>query len=277
MTKNARSLFLEILKASSAVGAATAVLALCVTFAGAAERIVPPEKMRRTQLENFQLLSEFEISKDDLLQMRRHLTNVRRVVGQDFAFFPKQRIDVYLSDKDTFSAYTSMPQHVTGMFNGSIHLPLPSVSKNEEVLQSVLWHEYTHAMIFALTGGRCPAWLNEGLATYEENRVLVQDMTPLRVAVAEAGGSLPVPLNEMNAAVSGAKGDAAGAVRAMVAYQQAMVFADYLFSRYSRATIRDFLIALGKGASPAKAFKEVFHMEPDDMQKRWAENLGKFI
>lgn len=262
---------------SRALRIALAVACLATTaLAPAASAAQPEGKMRRTPLEFFDLISEFEITKQDLLDMRRHLTNVRRAVGQDFAYIPQQKVEVVLSQEDTFRSYTNQPGQVSGLFDGRIHLPVPSAAESQKRLQGVLWHEYTHALIHDLAAGRCPLWLNEGFAMWEENRIRPVELDRLREAAAAARGRLPIPPAEMNAAIESIR-TKKDPDRARLAYEQAYVFADFLFSRYSRANVRDFLKMIGEGGSPNAALKQIFGLDAETAEKRWLEHLKKIL
>ena len=58
-------------------------------------------------------------------------------------------------------------------------------------LASVLKHELTHSFLNSLAGGRCPTWLNEGMAQMMESRT---------------SGTLAEPLAEMHRHLSNPRG-----------------------------------------------------------------------
>ncbi|GAB4269790.1 MAG: hypothetical protein Kow0029_06050 [Candidatus Rifleibacteriota bacterium] len=49
-----------------------------------------------------------------------------------------------------------------------IMIPLKSGYKSPEYVRGLLAHEFTHTIIHLKTNNRCPLWLNEGLAQYQE-------------------------------------------------------------------------------------------------------------
>jgi len=232
---------------------------------------MPDGRMRKTPLENFVLHSEFEISKQDLLDVRRHLANARRNVGRDFSFYPKKNYDVILVTSKTFHSYITAPEQVVGLFDGSIHIPLPSIARNERFVMSVLWHEYTHAVTAELSKNRCPIWLSEGFAVYQENSITPSDLKYVRAAYALKPGRLPIPLSGMEAAVNALSTKDPETVS--VAYEQAYLFADYLFARYTRSHINQFLRQLGRGQTLEEALGEVFHITPKEIEALWLAHL----
>ncbi len=49
-----------------------------------------------------------------------------------------------------------------------IMIPLKSGYKSAEYIKGLLAHEFTHTIIHLKTSNRCPLWLNEGIAQYQE-------------------------------------------------------------------------------------------------------------
>ncbi len=91
-------------------------------------------------------------------------------VGVDLDYYPKEDITVILYTKKEFKAVTGAPDWSGGLYDGKIRVPLGGINPDSESLKSLIYHEYTHAAIRSLTGGRCPRWLNEGIAVFEESR-----------------------------------------------------------------------------------------------------------
>lgn len=49
-----------------------------------------------------------------------------------------------------------------------IMIPLKSGYKSQEYIKGLLAHEFAHTIVHLKTNNRCPLWLNEGLAQYQE-------------------------------------------------------------------------------------------------------------
>jgi hypothetical protein len=76
-----------------------------------------------------------------------------------------------ISTPKEFHDSTGMPQWTNALFyKGTIMLPLDTDEPLERTLRTVR-HEYTHALIHHLSGGKCPGWLDEGLAEVAEGTV----------------------------------------------------------------------------------------------------------
>ncbi len=234
---------------------------------------MPEGRLRKTPLEHFTLFSEFEISKEDLLEIRRHLTNARRDVGRDFAFYPELKPDVILAKSETFHAYTSLGKGVAGLYDGKIHIPLPSNAPSPRFVQGVLWHEYTHAVVTELSRNKCPVWLSEGFAVYEESLVEPPKLESLKAALAANPNQLPLKLSEIGASIDSVR--TRDATTARLAYDQAYCLVHYLFSRYSRANINEFLRLLARGTSLEESLQSVFHISPKEIEPLWLRHVQK--
>ena len=91
-------------------------------------------------------------------------------VGSDLNYYPVEDISVIIYTKKEFDKVTSLPDWAGAVYDGKIRVPLGGLDLSSDRLKSVLYHEYTHAVIQSMTKGGCPKWLNEGLAVYEESR-----------------------------------------------------------------------------------------------------------
>ncbi|MCZ6751463.1 MAG: hypothetical protein O7E51_06505 [Acidobacteria bacterium] len=90
-------------------------------------------------------------------------------VALDFA--PREPIVVILYAAEQFRNITQAP----GALNdGKIRVPVQGLSSVTGDLARVLKHELAHSFVHRLALGRCPAWLNEGLALMESGERLPQ-------------------------------------------------------------------------------------------------------
>jgi hypothetical protein len=77
---------------------------------------------------------------------------------------------VVLYTSQQFSDITRAPSWVGALNDGRIRVPVDGLSGMTDALSHVLKHELTHSFITQKTRGRCPVWLQEGVAQYEEGR-----------------------------------------------------------------------------------------------------------
>ncbi|MDD3148239.1 MAG: tetratricopeptide repeat protein [Candidatus Riflebacteria bacterium] len=85
-------------------------------------------------------------------------------VGEQLNFFPSQRSQVLIMQTDDFRRVHDLPDWAGGLYDGRIRLPVPGSTMRPEALRGAVMHEYTHHVIYLLSSGNCPIWLNEGLA-----------------------------------------------------------------------------------------------------------------
>ncbi len=98
---------------------------------------------------------------EELLQL---LEEAYDQVGDRLNFYPSQRSQVLVLQTEDFRNVHDLPEWAGGVYDGKIRLPVPSSSVRPTTLRSAIRHEYTHHVVFLLSGGNCPIWLNEGLA-----------------------------------------------------------------------------------------------------------------
>jgi hypothetical protein len=65
---------------------------------------------------------------------------------------------------------TRAPSWSGALNDGRIRVPVEGLSSMTDELARVLRHELTHSFVDQKTGGRCPVWLQEGIAQYIEGR-----------------------------------------------------------------------------------------------------------
>lgn len=91
-----------------------------------------------------------------------------KTVGNRLAYFPPGSFTVILYAAPQFRHATFSPSWARGLFDGRIHLSLGGIAADPNVADSLLTHEYTHAVVHRLSDGHAPTWLSEGLALYFE-------------------------------------------------------------------------------------------------------------
>jgi len=102
---------------------------------------------------------------------------------------PDGKIPVVLYTDREFHDTTGLPPWVGGAYNGTLHLPMAGADIQNPLVKKVIVHEFVHAFNFQVSKGRCPTWLDEGLAQYfEAPRPPVDAAFLLRTS---AAGNLP--------------------------------------------------------------------------------------
>jgi hypothetical protein len=164
-------------------------------------------------------------------------------VGYVLGAYPDYAVQtIFYADQD-FVAATGRSNKVGGYYHrsdGKIRIALRGLRPQDPLLESVLYHEYTHALIYAISrGNNPPRWVHEGLAVHMERLRAPQfKEEALRRARAGAGDSL-----ESSPYVLGS------------------VAIEHLLNRYGMATMRLLLQRLGSGKPFPDAFQETFQTD----------------
>jgi len=91
-------------------------------------------------------------------------------ISSTLDYVPPEPIGVILYTNRAFMDITSAPGWVGALNDGRIRVPVEGLSSMTEEFARVLKHELTHSFVSQKTGGRCPVWLQEGIAQYMEGK-----------------------------------------------------------------------------------------------------------
>jgi tetratricopeptide (TPR) repeat protein len=129
-------------------------------------------------------------------EILRRLEEHFRFLQTQLRFAPVEPISVVLYTQETFQDITRAPGWVGALNDGRIRVPIQGLTSVTDELSQVLVHELTHSFVRQKTLGRCPTWLNEGLAQYMEGRRSEQSAQQL-VAMYQAGEGHYIPLHHL--------------------------------------------------------------------------------
>lgn len=188
-------------------------------------------------------------------------------VGADFGFYPTDRIDALLYTADTFRDVTRSPSWAGAIYDGRIKLPAGGIHEKTAELEKVIFHEYTHAVVHRLSGGRAPVWLNEGLAQYEEGRSSSEYSDLLR-KIAESNR---VDLRVFERSFMGF--NAAGA---SLAYLISLSATEYIIKEYGLTSLSRILEGLKSGMTMDTAVSTALYgISYGDLESGWLRSLKR--
>jgi len=87
-----------------------------------------------------------------------------------FRYTPPEPIGVILYTQEAFRDVTGVPSWAGVVNDGRIRVPVQGMETVSEPLARSLKHELTHSFVFQKTSGRCPTWLQEGIAQWISGR-----------------------------------------------------------------------------------------------------------
>lgn len=177
---------------------------------------------------------------------------------------------IRLMDEDTFFITTGAPRWTNAMYyRNQIIIPLGTNSEIDmDGLTRAVRHEYTHAVIHALSGGRCPGWLDEGLAQWAEGSENPALRPALREWVKTRG---PVSLSLL-------QGGFTKLDQAMVpaAYAESLYATYVVLNSFGFDSIRKYLDALRDGESKERAFLYGFETSEALFERKLSKSLNQW-
>lgn len=235
------------------------------------EELPIESKFDRISQAYFDLRFQDELSRSSGFDIRNVLQRARRQVGSDFAYWPRHKLVVLIYSDDQFRTLRQQaPEWVGGQYDGKIRVPLPGSEFDVKQVSTILFHEYTHAVVQDLSKGRCPVWFNEGLAEYEGWR----HGQPQLDSLAEAHRQERLlSWDALDASFSTAR----TVKEVALGYQQAHSIVAYLIDRYGFWRVRRVLAGLAEGRAFDEIITKEFHITPDRLRRNWREWLPKWI
>ncbi|MGV3485643.1 MAG: tetratricopeptide repeat protein [Planctomycetaceae bacterium] len=193
--------------------------------------------------------AEAEIYGDRVLDL---LTEAKRVLCEKYAVTPRAPIvvEIYPQQKDFAIRTFGLPGGAgfLGVCFGRVITANSPASQGSRPSnwESVLWHEFCHAVTLEKTKNRMPRWLSEGISVYEER---IQDgswgqsMTPVYremlldetlTPVSQLSGSFLKPKSPLHL---------------QFAYYQSSLVVEFLVDKYGIDRLKALLDELGNGLS----------------------------
>ena len=217
---------------------------------------------RTLEGEGFVLFWDPSIRAEDVARISDRLAESYREQSVFFGSrLPASQIVILYSGRAYFSL-VSVPDWVSGMFDGKIRVSLDPDGGLSPELVAVLSHELAHAFVRHVSADRAPGWLHEGLAQWWEGRRLMR--SEIRDAFR---GRSPHPLAELNENLARRADRAA----ARTNYVEALGLVEYLVERSGLAAVACFTRDLGEGRSLAEALRLEFGLTADELFRRWKE------
>jgi len=177
---------------------------------------------------------------------------------------PRNSIPVILYTRQTFFDVTNAPSWSGAINDGKLRIPVQGVSSVTPELARVLKHELAHSFIAQLSAGRCPQWLNEGIAQLVEPKPLVSGNRLAEIFQAQQ----EIPLNAMEGSFVNLS-----SAQAVLAYAESLAAAQYINETYGMSDLQRILQELGRGSSTEAALRAILHSGYGDLEGDLAKYL----
>ena len=220
--------------------------------------------------------SQLTLSSPEMWEPLAHRITTTLATAHDrfvnlFGEIPAFSTAVRLMDEDTFFATTGAPRWTNAMYyKDQIIIPLGSqASKDLENIYRAVRHEFTHAVIHALSAGRAPGWIDEGLAQWAEGPENPALQTALRDWLSE---NEAVPFRLLQGGFT--KLD----TRMVPAADAESLFATQaLIQAYGFENIRLYFSSLRKGSSREASFLEAYKLSEAEFERRLKLGLNSWV
>ena len=186
-------------------------------------------------------------------------------VGRALSYYPDREIQVILYSTQQFQDVTDAPGWSGGVYDGKIRIPIGGIEQETPGLRKLLYHEYTHAVVRAITP-RCPTWLNEGLAQYFEGREIDTRQKEVLRQIAQSG-KLP-SLSNMEGSFTGLDGN-----QAIFTYLVSLSSVRYMIDSFGIYRVKNVLDELAAGADTGKAISSGIMLSYEEFQRGWKRSL----
>ncbi len=187
-----------------------------------------------------------------------------QLVGQ-LGAAPHGSIPVILYTEKAFFDVTQAPSWSGAINDGKLRIPISGISQMTGELSHVLRHELTHSFITQIARGRCPLWLNEGVAQLMEPRTSAT-YGPLLARLFSTQSE--IPLNALESSFMGMDSNTAS-----VAYAESLVSVEYINDTYGMSDVRRLLERIGEGASTEAALRSTFNVGYGQFE----QDIGTYI
>jgi len=180
-------------------------------------------------------------------------------LGEILGHYPRSIVPISIRNtNDITTSQRSLPQWSSGCYDGSIHLAYCAAREPVlGILYALLRHEWVHLLVYHLTDGCCPVWINEGLAQsiarpmFQFERFKLQQAIQTRQQLSL--DALSKPFSQLPAKYR------------KLAYIQSAAIFEYITQQCGYSKIRDLLRQLGTGIPTALAIKQTLGLTLKDI------------
>jgi tetratricopeptide (TPR) repeat protein len=187
-------------------------------------------------------------------------------VGSRLNLYPADPITVVIYTGDQYKQAVNLPDWVQGSYDGKIRIREGALAAANGELQSMLRHEYTHALVATLPS-RVPAWMNEGLAKYFES----DDVGNALAFVKRTRAKLP--LTAWDTLQLPSFTGISDTQEAQLAYAISMSLVAALVEKRGEYALQSLMSRLKNGETFEDAFTSTYAVSPRGHYDAWAESL----
>jgi tetratricopeptide (TPR) repeat protein len=199
--------------------------------------------------------------------VQRTLEEHFQSLASELDFMPAENIGVILYTGQAFADITRAPSWAGAVNDGRIRVPVQGLTSMTSDFSRILKHELTHSFLQQKTRGRCPVWLQEGIAQWMEGRRSGESAAML---VAAYDQKAALPLGELEGTWMNFSGDTA-----KWAYRWSLGVVEYIVQTGGMSDLQRILDRLAAGASAEAAVRGVLRLRYSELGQETATYLKK--
>jgi len=177
---------------------------------------------------------------------------------------PRASIPVILYTEQAFFDVTHAPSWSGAVNDGKLRIPISGITSVTSDLARVLKHELAHSFVSQATGGRCPTWLNEGIAQAVEPKTVQYGRRLSQLFRAQQ----QIPYNALEGSFM-----RFSPIEAVVAYDESLAAVQYISETYGMSDVERILERLGQGGSAEATLRATIHSDYGQLESE----VGKFL
>ena len=181
-----------------------------------------------------------------------------RDLASQFGAEPRSTIQVVLYNNRNFFDVTQAPSWTGALNDGKLRIPLQGLNSVTPELARILKHELAHSFVNQLSMGRCPHWLNEGIAQAMEPKSLGSRGARLAELFKL---NQEIPLNQLEGGFTSFSG-----MEAALAYDESLATVQYLLNTYEMSELVRILGKIGHGETTEAALRSSTHVDYRQLQ-----------
>ncbi len=200
--------------------------------------------------------------------LKNLLREAYRQISQDFGSYFNHKTAVLFYSGNEFHDVTGQSLWIGGLYDGKIRLPAYHQGFRELDLRAAAVHEMTHAFVAFLSGMRAPAWIHEGLAEYEQNKVQPVDTAVFAEAVRTKALMPMSRLLSENLQI-----DKMDPLEVALFYQEVFALVSYMVERFQMYRMKEILLKFKEGKPAEQAIEEELGISTSQLENEWLATI----
>ncbi|MFH1867974.1 MAG: tetratricopeptide repeat protein [Candidatus Omnitrophota bacterium] len=220
----------------------------------------------------FRIRYDKEMDSEYVWAISNILDDARREIRSRYRIYNSSIIPVIVYTSEQYKHAVTGPYWTQGLYDGKIRLMEQDISKSDDVLRKILFHEYAHAILFLTYGGNIPTWLHEGFAQFNEPEMPYDlvDKNFIRLYLKK---------DSRNFFIEKIDDDFSNRDDLLVikkAYLESKLILEYLVDKYGKYKLSRLLNELKDGKDWQEAFKEIYRRNTERFNEDFREYLSGY-